>query len=135
MKLAMTTFRMAFLAVAVASSLPALAADSTAAAGEQAQGNVSFISGGVGEDEANAMKSAASSYPLELHFVQKAAPRDEFLADVKVRITDRSKRVVLDTVANGPYLLARLPSGRYDVEADYSGVVKKRSVDVRTGQH
>ena len=106
-------------------------------AGEpEMQGNVTFMSGGVGDDEAAAMKSAAPGYPLELHFVQKATPRDEFLADVKVRITDRrSRNVVLDTVAKGPFLLAKLPSGSYNIEADHVGVVKRQTIEVRAGKH
>lgn len=106
------------------------------AAEPEMQGNVSFMSGGVGDDEAAAMKSAAAGYPLELHFVQKATPRDEFLADVKVRITDRrSRNVVLDTVAKGPFLLAKLPSGTYIIEADHVGVVKRQTIEVRAGRH
>jgi len=116
-------------------SFPASAADSNIAPVQSAQGNVNFITGGVGEDEAAAMKSAATGYSLELQFVQKAQPRDEFLADVKVRITDRSRNVVLDTVATGPYLLAKLPSGSYQIEADHGGVVKRHTVDVRSGKH
>lgn len=98
------------------------------------QGNVNYISGGVGDDEAAAMQSQAASYPLELQFVQKAQPRDEFLADVKVRITDQSGKVVLDAVSSGPFLLAKVAPGRYQVEADYNGVVKRRSVDLRSGK-
>ena len=113
---------------------PFVQAASPAAAQETA-GNVSYISGGVGEDEAAAMKSAAAGYPLELQFVQKATPRDEFLADVKVRITDRARNVVLDAVASGPFLLAKLPAGTYQIEADHVGVVKRQTVDIRPGKH
>ena len=113
---------------------PFVQAASPAAAQETA-GNVSYISGGVGEDEAAAMKSAAAGYPLELQFVQKAMPRDEFLADVKVRITDRARNVVLDAVASGPFLLAKLPAGTYQIEADHVGVVKRQTVDIRPGKH
>ena len=84
-----TTLSMAAMAAALFFT-PFVQAASPAAAQETA-GNVSYISGGVGEDEAAAMKSAAAGYPLELQFVQKATPRDEFLADVKVRITDRAR--------------------------------------------
>jgi enamine deaminase RidA (YjgF/YER057c/UK114 family) len=116
-------------------TLPAAAADSNISPAQGTQGNVSFVSGGVGEDEAAAMKSAAAGYPLELQFVQKATPRDEFLADVKVRITDRAKNVVLDTVTSGPFLLARLPAGTYQIEADHAGLTKRHTVDVRAGKH
>ena len=128
-----TTLSMAAMAAALFFT-PFVQAASPAAAQETA-GNVSYISGGVGEDEAAAMKSAAAGYPLELQFVQKATPRDEFLADVKVRITDRARNVVLDAVASGPFLLAKLPAGTYQIEADHVGVVKRQTVDIRPGKH
>ena len=129
-----TTLSMAAMAAALYFTLFVQAAGPAAAAQETA-GNVSFISGGVGEDEAAAMKSAAAGYPLELQFVQKATPRDEFLADVKVRITDRARNVLLDAVASGPFLLAKLPAGTYQIEADHVGVVKRQTVDIRPGKH
>lgn len=128
-----TTLSIAAMAAALFFS-PFVQAASTAGA-QETQGNVSYISGGVGEDEAAAMKSAAAGYPLELQFVQKATPRDEFLADVKVRITDRARNVVLDAVASGPFLLAKLPAGTYQIEADHVGVVKRQTVDIRPGKH
>ena len=124
----------AALAATIA-SLPPVAADSNVSPAQGNQGNVSYVSGGVGDDEAAAMKSAAAGYPLEMQFVQKATPRDEFLSDVKVRIIDRSKNVVLDTVTTGPFLLAKLPSGTYQVEADHGGVMKRQTVDIRSGKH
>ncbi len=128
----MNLSKLATGAAVLALSLNAAAAEP--AAQSQNQGNVNFVSGGVGEDEAASMQSQAAGYPLQLQFVQKAQPRDEFLSDVKVRITDRSGNVVLDTVSNGPFLLAKVGPGRYQVEADYNGVVKRRSIDVRSGR-
>ena len=129
-----TTLNMAAMAAALYFT-PFVQAAGPAAAAQETAGNVSFISGGVGEDEAAAMKSAAAGYPLELQFVQKATPRDEFLADVKVRITDRARNVVLDAIASGPFLLAKLPAGTYQIEADHVGVVKRQTVDIRPGKH
>ena len=128
-----TTLSMAAMAAALFFTQFVQAASPAAA--QETAGNVSYISGGVGEDEAAAMKSAAAGYPLELQFVQKATPRDEFLADVKVRITDRARNVVLDAVASGPFLLAKLPAGTYQIEADHVGVVKRQTVDIRPGKH
>ena len=101
----------------------------------QTQGNVSFVSGGVGQDEAAAFKQAAVSYPLELMFVQQASPRDEYLSEVKVTVRNSARNVVLDTVSKGPYFLARLPSGTYQIEASYGDVIKRQTVNVRSGSH
>ena len=127
MVLASATFatNLFFAPAAHAQTLPA----------QEMQGYVSFVSGGVGEDDAAAMKRAAAGFPLELQFVQKATPRDEFLADVKVKIRDGSKNVVLDAVSKGPFLLAKLPDGKYHVEADYNGIVKRQIVDIRANKH
>jgi hypothetical protein len=110
-------------------------ADSGILSNVQTQGNVSFVSGGVGLDESTAFKQAAASYPLELMFVMASAPRDEYLSDVKVTVRDASRGVVLDTVAKGPFLLARLPSGNYQIEASYGDVTKRQAVNVRSGGH
>jgi hypothetical protein len=114
---------------------PAVAADGQTLPAPEMQGYVSYVSGGIGEDEAAAMKRAAAGFPLELQFVQKARPRDEFLAEVKVRIRDGSKNVLLDAVSNGPFVLARLPAGKYQVEAAYNGVTKRQTVDIRASKH
>ena len=114
---------------------PVLGADASALPAEQAQGNVRYISGGVGDDSAAAFKQAAAKYALELQFVQKATPRDEFLAGVKVTIRDGANKVLLDATANGPYLLATMPPGRYQIEANSEGVMKRHSVDIQAGRH
>ena len=135
MKRNASAFAAAALAAGIIAAAPALGTDSTALPPEHVQGNARFVTGGVGEDEAAALKRAAAGYPLELQFVQKATPRDEYLADVKVTIRDRSRSVLLDTVSQGPFLLAKLPAGTYQIEAEYEGVVKRRTVAVRAGKH
>ncbi len=101
----------------------------------QMQNNVTYITGGIGQDESSAMRSASRDYALEIVCVQKAIPRDEFLAAVKVRIVDAHGKVALDVVTDGPYLLANLPQGAYTITADSRGDIKTRKVRVGTGKH
>ena len=54
----------------------------------------------------------------------------EYLADVDVSVVDAANRVVLDTSSEGPWLLARLPAGNYQVNANYHGSVERRAVAV-----
>jgi hypothetical protein len=108
---------------------PAAAADSSS----QSQGSVSFVSGGVGVEDEQRIKEMRSQYPLELLFVTRGNP-NQYLSDVKVQIMDRSGKSVLDTVASGPYLLAKVPPGRYTVMGDNQGSVKKQSVQVGGGK-
>ena len=66
----------AILATGLIVAAPVLSTDSAALPAEQVQGNISFVTGGVGEDEAAALKRAAARYPLQLQFVQKNAGRN-----------------------------------------------------------
>jgi len=97
---------------------------------------VAYVSGGIGEDEAAAMKQAAPRYPLELTFVAKAEDgHDMYLAGTEVTVRDHSGRIVLYDHADGPFLLAKLPPGRYTVEAIDHGQIRQRSVTLIPDKH
>ncbi|OLL27508.1 hypothetical protein BTH42_32210 [Burkholderia sp. SRS-W-2-2016] len=93
----------------------------------QQQGDVSYVSGGVGRDESAALRQARRQWPLSLQFT---GPGSSYVADVQVRIA-KGSTTVLDTTSHGPYLLARVPPGRYTVSATYSGVTRRETVNVR----
>ena len=109
---------------AASSSLPAA----------KTQGDISYLSGGVGKQEAKAFEHVESHYPLSLEFVQHAKPRDEFLANVDVTIKNRSGKTELQTVSDGPFLLAKMPAGNYTIAAEESGKTERRHVTVATGK-
>lgn len=135
MKAKSTMLLVPILIAGFAGTEPALGADESPMPPEQVQGAASYVTGGVGEEETAAFKRAAAAYPLELQFAQKALPRDEFLSDVKVTIRNRSGEVVLDATAEGPFLLAKLPAGRYRIEAEYGGQLKRHAVVIQAGKH
>jgi hypothetical protein len=62
-------------------------------------------------------------------FATKGSP-NEYLADIKVEIKDKNGKLVLDAVVQGPFLLAKMPPGRYSVSADNDGVVKHQTIQV-----
>lgn len=95
---------------------------------EERQGKVTYLSGGIGEEEARAMEAKTRAYPLTLEFLVKARPRAAFTSDVKVKIEDHAGKVVLETVTEGPFLLVRLPAGNYSVSADYEGERQARHI-------
>jgi hypothetical protein len=97
---------------------------------EQKHGEIAYLSGGIGEDEARLVEGMVGNYPLTLEFVVKARPRAEFTADVSVVIKDHAGKVVLDTVSAGAFLLVKLPAGDYTVMADQHGQIKTRHVRV-----
>lgn len=89
-------------------------------------GNVTYLSGGVGDSEAEAIRAFAKNYALEVVFIQKLKQREEFLASVKVQIQDHHHNIVLDINTEGPYFLANLPAGRYQIIAEHNGDVKQQ---------
>ena len=93
----------------------------------QTQGAVSFTSGGVGLDESHALIREQAHWPLSLRFT---GPTADYLADVHVRIADEKNAEVLKTDAMGPYMLVKLPPGRYTVYARYKDSEKKQTVTV-----
>ncbi len=105
-------------------SYSTLAEDSAIQA--QTQGEVTFVSGGVGSDEQQAMQAIQSNYNLSLLFSVQGT--GEYLSDVKVSITDLRGNVFLETVADGPKLFANLKPGQYIVTASQNGrIVQKRA--------
>jgi len=111
----------------------ALGAGTSMLPAEQHQGSVAYLTGGVGKREAQAFKQAAGRFPLALEFVERPGKgkHDEFVAGVDVKLIDPHGKTVLSTKSDGPYLLARVPSGRYTVAASYDGKSLKRPVDVK----
>jgi hypothetical protein len=47
-----------------------------------------------------------------------------------VQVVDPSNRVVLDTLTEGPWLLAKLPAGSYQVNASHGPRLERRTVAV-----
>jgi len=135
MKRVSTALLSTFAAVGIVVAVTAMSASTTALPPEQVQGSVSYLSGGIGLDESNAIKQAASQYPLELEFVRKATPKAEYLSDIKVTIKDHAGKTVLETMSNGPFLLAKLPAGQFTVTAEQGGEAKKRVVHIKAQGH
>lgn len=123
----------ALLAIGAVGASAAQAVDALAAIEIRQQGAVPFVSGGVGEDERQAIKDLAPDYSLELLFATRGSP-NEYLADVKVQIRDKDSKVVLDAVSDGPFLLAKLPPGKYSISADLDGVPKQQTIQVSGGR-
>jgi hypothetical protein len=90
-----------------------------------------FVSGGASTEELDALNAERNQFSLSVLTAAKGT--GAYLADVHVHITDAQSRPVLDTVMDGPLLLVDLPAGRYHVEADLNGTVKKDTVDFRPG--
>lgn len=95
------------------------------------QNNTTFVSGGVGEDEARLADAIGRyGYNVQLVFAEQTGA---FLADVDLHITDAAGKTVLDTVSEGPMFLAKLPPGKYRVAAQVNGEMRTATVDASRG--
>jgi hypothetical protein len=86
-----------------------------------------YVTGGIGVDEADAMRAAARDYSLEMTF---AAQTGQFVNDVDVAVKDRDGQVVLRADDAAPILLVDLPPGRYQIEATFDGQTQTRNLTV-----
>ncbi len=96
------------------------------------QGQVAYLSGGVGQQEAKSIEAAAARWPVMLEFAVKDTDtkRDAFLTNVSVQIIDKAHSMVLDTKSEGPFVLARLQPGQYTVKATFDGKTMERTLNV-----
>ena len=101
----------------------------------QTQGNITYISGGIGEDEAAAMKAESKSWPLSIEFSEHLVNQDLWVAQVYLRILDSKGKTLFDTTVDGPIFLGKVPPGNYELLATYQGVMKRRVIEIKQGQH
>lgn len=111
-------------------SLNAVAATATGDGIVQTAGGVSYASGGVGIDSIERLTALSGNFNLKLIFAMKSG---DYVSNVKVAISDARGNTLLDTVSDGPWLLAKLAAGSYQVTATYAGKTEKRSIALGTG--
>lgn len=96
------------------------------------QGDISYLSGGIGRDEARTILTAAKDYPLALEFAPvthgEGAVKASNSTAVPVAIRNLRGRVVLSASSEGPFMLVKLPVGRYLISAIHGGKVERRHV-------
>ena len=123
------------LALALACELSVLSMSWAASAGalpkEQHKGSIKWMSGGIGKDQADAMRAIASRYNVRLVMAEARKPSAAFLAAVPVTINDAKGGVLLRIKTDGPFLFLRLPPGSYSVKAEVAGRALTRSFSVK----
>ncbi|MDT6961521.1 MULTISPECIES: hypothetical protein [Cupriavidus] len=91
-------------------------------------GPVSYVCGGVAEDERARLAAQEKDFNMGILFTRGA--EGEYLADVDVKLT-RDGQKVADFRAGGPRCLIRAPEGSYNIEASYKG--QPKSIKISTG--
>jgi len=101
---------------------------------EQTQNDVRYLTGGIGSDESEAIKSAMKDYSLALIFARPQEGGAAYLSDVRVVIENDAGKSMLNATADGPYLLVKLPPGTYKVTANASGDMQSKTLQVKAGE-
>ena len=117
----------AFAAAAVVLAV-SLSPAAFAAPTPQQQNGITYINGGVGQEEQTALKSQRADYNLLLTFATKQS--GAYRSDVQLDITDAKGTNVLSVANTGPMFYARLPAGTYRISAAAEGKTFKRTVKV-----
>jgi hypothetical protein len=92
---------------------------------------IPYVSGGIGLEEREVLAAKCANYSLKLMF---AAQGGDYLADVKVDISDSLGKKVLVAVADGPWFFVNLPKGKYTVTVTTMGQEKQNKVIIGQGQ-
>ena len=112
-------------AVVLAATLSSAA---LAAPTAQQQNGITYINGGVGQEEQTALKSQRADYNLLLTFATKQS--GAYRSDVQLDITDAKGTSLLSVPNTGPMFYAKLPAGTYRISAAAEGKTFKRTVRI-----
>ena len=93
----------------------------------QTAGGVSYVSGGIGTDLRDQLSLRANDFNLKLVF---ALTSGEYVSGVRVAIADAAGKTLVDTTSEGPWFLAKLPVGNYQIVATFAGNAEKRTIAV-----
>lgn len=96
----------------------------------QQQGNITFVSGGAGDEDRAVLRQVENQYNLRLLF---AARNGDYLANIAVTLSDARGNAVLDTISDGPIFYARVPAGRYRLTVSNQGQSQSRDISIGNG--
>lgn len=92
--------------------------------------SVPVVSGGVGFDSQQAIAAREREFNLKLLFTLNEG---NYVSNVNVVIQDAGGRTVAQHEAQGPFMLAKLPGGTYNVVATYEGKQQARRINIAGG--
>lgn len=120
-------YRSYMIALAVAIALSAGTAWADAMPEAHQQGDIVYISGGIGSGETEALALVKKDYNLHITSTDSAG---SFLGGSRITISNAKREMLIDVVARGPLFYARLPNGRYTIESFNATSSKKQSVHI-----
>ncbi len=108
-----------------------VAASNSALPPVQQVNGVSYINGGFGLDESNAMMAAIPQHSIAMIFSEA---NGAYVANVSLRITGTNGGANVELNSVGPILLMDLPDGQYTATASFQGRDLTRRFSIRGGK-
>jgi hypothetical protein len=96
---------------------------------EQQQGDITYITGGIGEVETSKLRENKSHYTLR---VMNADKTGHFSGGTRLKISNINDVLLLD-VTTGPIFYANLPEGHYLLESFNGEKAKQQKVIIKHG--
>ncbi len=97
---------------------------------EQKQGDITYITGGIGDSETKALRKSKTHYTLR---VMNADKTGHFAGETRITISDADGALLLDT-ATGPIFYANLPEGHYLLKSFNGEQIKQQEVIIKHGK-
>lgn len=89
-----------------------------APAAQVSEAGVSYVIGGIGDDERKAMRSAYHHYKLRVEVAEEGGA---YSANMQLKLLDMQNRLLLDVLVDAPWLLVDVPSGEYQIQVAKNG--------------
>ncbi|MBU6958678.1 carboxypeptidase regulatory-like domain-containing protein [Pseudomonas sp. CVAP len=97
---------------------------------QQQQNGITYLSGGIGEDESKAIQQTKG---YNLHMTFSTGAENKYVPDVDLVIQSAPGKTVLTLTQAGPLVYVQLPAGKYTVVATRNGEVLRDTADVGNG--
>ena len=94
------------------------------------QNGITYLSGGIGEDEARAIGQAQG---YNLHMTFAVGPENKYIPDVEVTVQNASGQTLLTLTEAGPLVYVQLPPGKYSVVATRNGEARRDTAEIGGG--
>ena len=121
------------LALGLSGPLLAGAADSGAPTLQPVtEGGITYVSGGNGLEERQALNEVTGDYNLKLIFAEKGS--GAYVSDVKLSIMNMKGQKILEAVSDGPWFFVKLAPGRYKISAEAEGQSQVQQAKVDGGR-
>ena len=93
-------------------------------------GNVYYITGGIGEEEQNYLESIQHKFNVR---VTSSDSFGAYIGDTHVQVRDGFGQLIIESDA-GPLFYIYLPDGKYEIDTTIEGKTKKKKIKAADGK-